>query len=136
MFDAPYMTEEQSLLAKELVSAATFKWRPGMMRVHHCPGHLSHGHREGYYNGGYVFEHDVPDLADAATAGVLLSLLPLHQVQRQTLAWRVSYDSTWEKSIKVVDACTGSTIGEAAAKALLALAETLTPMETLREALL
>lgn len=64
------MTDEQFELAKELVSVSLFSWRPGMLRVKYAPGSLGHGHREGYYDGGYLFADDVPDLVDPATAGV------------------------------------------------------------------
>ena len=139
------MTNEQADLANELRSAPTFKWLPGMLRTVYSPGSPIHGHQEGYFTGGYVFDHDVPDLNDAATAGALLSLLPLHALRRQPTGWRVSYDTGWRVSYDTISgknpgmasisACGGETLGEAAARVLLDLAEQMTPMETLQSSL-
>lgn len=114
------MTETEQALARELARHPAWRWRDGMMSnagrvwtnvanphgAYDATPRLPDGHRvsTGHY----------PDLADPATQGCLIAMLPVP---------RVSVYGTGEAVVTAgyETRCEGSTLGEALARAWLAV---------------
>jgi len=112
------MNTEQMDLARRLVQMPGWAPMPGMLMAQWAPGQPEHGKPTIRYEvaGLDDFDDEIPDLTDPATAGCLLDMLDGWAAWKREGGYQaISNTGGWWHG--------GETLGEAAARALLAARE-------------